>query len=395
MIPRHAGKAPIASLAVLIIFLAATASVSGAEMPVQGLPSSITKFLSNERINVYAVGPDSAATVTGFVIGEEMKVDVKKGGISNPTVNIFMSNRLSEHLEESEEPLALIKDALASGEMKIQGVGMKSGIKVSGFLEALKRLAPEGRPVAPKEVSAGSAVTGSLEALSKKTAGGSYAIEKGEKLRHSSVEVDAGKETAGKTIAIKEYSGLKYSEIPLGTKNLPFSGKEEPLGTFIDVQLPEGAGQTTIKFYYTKDELYSKSIKEDELQIKWYDESTGSWIALKAGDQSWVKELIIDKENSLVLLRVTHASVYGIGGAVVAQVPEKITVKQPEPAVLEAPDQSQLPAQPQQVVEISTESPNWLAIIAGAVIIFLVLLIVFIIKRRGKKDKQEEKQEKK
>lgn len=47
---KRFGKA----LTIFIVLLAGTASVSEAKMPMQGLLSSIAKFLSNERINVYA-----------------------------------------------------------------------------------------------------------------------------------------------------------------------------------------------------------------------------------------------------------------------------------------------------------------------------------------------------
>lgn len=383
---RYFGKA----LAVFIILLASIVLVSGAETPVQGLPSSITKFLSNERINVYAVGPDNAATVTGFIVGEGMNIDVKEGGVSNPTVNIFMTNRISKRLEEAEEPLGIIKEALATGEMKIQGVGVKSGVKVSGFLEAFKRLAPETAQALPKEASPDVSLSDSVLSISKKTAQGGYAIEKGDKLKHHSID-GLDSKYAAKKIIVKEYSGLKYNEIPQGTKNLPFSGKEESLGKFIDLQLPEGSGQAVIKFYYTKDELYSKSIKEEELKVKWYDESSGTWITLKSGAPSWVSELGIDKEKGFAWIKVSHASVYGIGGAVVAQVPERITVRQPEPAALETPTQ---PQQQPAVIEISTESPNWLARVAGIIFVLLALMIALVIKRRQKKDsKDKEKME--
>ncbi|MFQ5800728.1 MAG: hypothetical protein ACE5HH_03285 [Candidatus Hydrothermarchaeales archaeon] len=374
----------------LLVFLSVVGVVAGV-VDAPELPPSVVKFISNERVNVYTVGPDNLAVVTGFVLGDGVVKDVKEGGISNPTINIYMNNRISKHLEEADDPLGVLKDALDSGEMKIQGVGVKGGIKVSGFLEALKRLAPEGRETPPREISPVASVKDSIETVGTKTDQGTYVIDKTVGLMHSSVEVGATEEALNRMIIIKEYSGLGYNQVPQGTKSLAFSGKEEPVGKFVDLQTPEGVDWAVITFTYTDEELYSKNIKEDELKIKWYDENTGFWVTLEAGNPLWVDNNDWDREKNLIWVNVSHHSVYGIGGSIgPPYVPEKIVVKaSAAPAVLGTPS-----AQQAEFVEVSTESPNWLLRLSVFIILLILVLVwVFIIRRRGKKEVEEEPEE--
>ncbi len=365
--------------------------VAGSLAETPELPPDILKFVTNERINVYAVGPDRVADVTGYLVDQNGKASITPGGLSNPTIKIFITNRVSRHLEESDQPLTVMKRALSSGEMKIQGVGVKKGIKVSAFIEGLKRLAPEGSPSKPKIGAADTSIVKPLTSISTRTDKGSFTIGESSGLRYNSIEFSAKKITEGETIVLNEYSGLGFNEIPLGTEGLAFTGREEPLGRFLEVKLPPNIDWSVMSFSYDEKELYSRNINEDTIKVKWYDESRGFWVELKKGTPSWVKDVRVDMERNIISVNVSHNSVYGIGGFVATQnIPSSITVRSGPMVEAESGTDAQIEA----AETVSTEAPNWILYLSIAlVLLFLLLAGAILMRRRKRKEGPKRKQD--
>jgi hypothetical protein len=74
-----------------------------------------------------------------------------------------------------------------------------------------------------------------------------------------------------------------------------------------------------IKLYYTDAEI--TGIDESTLQMSWYNETSGDWIILSAGNPDWVYDTGVNAAENYVWANMTHFSMYGINGSSIVPPP--------------------------------------------------------------------------
>ena len=90
------------------------------------------KYIKNERMNWIIEKNDGNRLVIGVVIENGKVTRFSKGGISNQNVNVYAGEDTVKYLLDSRNPEDL-KNAIKSGEIKFQGVGLMNQIKYSIF----------------------------------------------------------------------------------------------------------------------------------------------------------------------------------------------------------------------------------------------------------------------
>ncbi|MFC1741739.1 beta strand repeat-containing protein, partial [Nanoarchaeota archaeon] len=74
-----------------------------------------------------------------------------------------------------------------------------------------------------------------------------------------------------------------------------------------------------VKIYYTDADI--SGIDESTLTIKWYNETTDTWITLSAGSPSWVYAVGVDTTNNYIWANVSHLSLFAFSGTTTSTTP--------------------------------------------------------------------------
>jgi len=99
----------------------------------------ITSFLGDERIQTEINLTDGGVLIMGITTGEDAKVtDVTKGEISDPTIMAYSDENTVRTIMNSNDPVSAFQDALNSGAITFEGVGIGDKIKVGVMNVALK-----------------------------------------------------------------------------------------------------------------------------------------------------------------------------------------------------------------------------------------------------------------
>ncbi len=105
---------------------------------VVGIPF-ITRLLGEERINCEISLDNGTMLTIGIKTDENAKViSLEKGEISDPTVNAYTTEKSVRNIMNSGDPVSAFQDALNSGEIKFEGVGLGNKIKVGVMSAAIK-----------------------------------------------------------------------------------------------------------------------------------------------------------------------------------------------------------------------------------------------------------------
>lgn len=115
---------------------------------VGGIPF-IKSLIGEERINCEISLDDETMLTIGIKTDKDAKViSLEKGEISDPTVNAYTTEDAVRNIMNSEDPVSAFQDALNTGKIKFEGVGlgnkiklrtMDIAIKLYGFFKGLRR----------------------------------------------------------------------------------------------------------------------------------------------------------------------------------------------------------------------------------------------------------------
>ncbi|MEE8167324.1 MAG: hypothetical protein V3T58_00440 [Candidatus Hydrothermarchaeales archaeon] len=323
---------------IILILLLFTAQALSAETPRSELDKSVYEIINNykEEVNRFVgeegippgLGMFASARINlnvdsekvGIIIQNGRITDVVKGGIDNPTTEIWTTKDFIMDVSTSGDPRGLIVAGLNTGELRKKDYGAANilkGAATSYLLKVANIISP------PKETR--ERVSGDIKAVGISPVEGSYVINPAtSNLRRSHIEIKSkeGKDVGGEGVKIIEYAALKEGKAPMGLKKWEVAEGEVSLGTFVNLEAPATeVDWTTIIIKYSEKELGERGLTEDSLYMKWYDddpdsETYGEWVTLIDGNPSWVNSIRIDKENNVVWVKTSHLSVYGIGGSV-------------------------------------------------------------------------------
>lgn len=99
----------------------------------------ITSFIGEERIRCKISLNDGAELIIGITTDEDAKItSFEKGEISDPTINASTNENTVRTIMNSDDPVSAFQDALDSGAITFEGVGLGDKIKVGVMKVVLK-----------------------------------------------------------------------------------------------------------------------------------------------------------------------------------------------------------------------------------------------------------------
>ena len=99
----------------------------------------ITSFIGEERIRCEISLNDGAELIIGITTDEDAKItSFEKGEISDPTINASTNENTVRTIMNSDDPVSAFQDALDSGAITFEGVGLGDKIKVGVMKVVLK-----------------------------------------------------------------------------------------------------------------------------------------------------------------------------------------------------------------------------------------------------------------
>ncbi len=99
----------------------------------------ITSFIGEERIRCEISLNDGTELIIGITTDEDAKItSFEKGDISDPTINASTNENTVRTIMNSDDPVSAFQDALDSGAITFEGVGLGDKIKVGVMKVVLK-----------------------------------------------------------------------------------------------------------------------------------------------------------------------------------------------------------------------------------------------------------------
>ena len=105
---------------------------------VDGIPF-VKSFIGEERIRCEISLNDGTELIIGITTDEDAKItSFEKGEISDPTINASTNENTVRTIMNSDDPVSAFQDALDSGAITFEGVGLGDKIKVGVMKVVLK-----------------------------------------------------------------------------------------------------------------------------------------------------------------------------------------------------------------------------------------------------------------
>lgn len=107
---------------------------------VDGIPF-VKTFIGEERIRCEISLNNESELIIGITTDEDAKItSFEKGEISDPTINASTNENTVRTIMNSDDPVSAFQDALDSGAITFEGVGLGDKIKV-GVMKAVLKIA--------------------------------------------------------------------------------------------------------------------------------------------------------------------------------------------------------------------------------------------------------------
>jgi hypothetical protein len=99
----------------------------------------IRSFIGEERIHANISLNDGGVLILGITTDKDAKVvGFEKGEISDPTIRAYTNENTVRAIINSGDPISAFQDALNTGAIRFEGVGLGNKIKVGVMKAALK-----------------------------------------------------------------------------------------------------------------------------------------------------------------------------------------------------------------------------------------------------------------
>jgi hypothetical protein len=99
-------------------------------------PSLVRGQLGDEKINATILLNNGSTIAWGFETKDQKIVRSEKGGIENPTIDVYATEDLINRLENSADPLAIYRDAEKTGEASIKCSTTSAKLKLAIILSS-------------------------------------------------------------------------------------------------------------------------------------------------------------------------------------------------------------------------------------------------------------------
>lgn len=99
-------------------------------------PSLVRGQLGDEKINATILLNNGSTIAWGFETKDQKIVRSERGGIENPTIDVYATEDLINRLENSADPLAIYRNAERSGEASIKCSTPSAKIKLAIILSS-------------------------------------------------------------------------------------------------------------------------------------------------------------------------------------------------------------------------------------------------------------------
>jgi hypothetical protein len=133
-----------------IMLILLCVSISGAVVDLNNLQKSIDSYNSNidnapavlrtllgdEKVNATILLNNSSTVAWGFETKNARIVQSEKGGIENPTIDVYATEDAIHRVENATDPVAAYKDAEKSGEVSIKGNTLGARLKLAAALSS-------------------------------------------------------------------------------------------------------------------------------------------------------------------------------------------------------------------------------------------------------------------
>jgi hypothetical protein len=116
-------------------------SIDSYNANIDNAPSVLRTLLGDEKVNATILLNNSSTIAWGFETKNAKIVRSEKGGIENPTIDIYATEDAIYRVENAADPVATYKDAEKSGEVSIKGNTLGARLKLAAALssgEAIK-----------------------------------------------------------------------------------------------------------------------------------------------------------------------------------------------------------------------------------------------------------------
>ncbi len=111
-------------------------SIDSYNSNIDNAPSALRALLGNERVNATIVLNNSSTIAWGFETKNARIVRWEKGGIENPTIDVYATEDAIYRVENAADPAAAYTDAEKSREVSIKGNTLGARLKLAAVLSS-------------------------------------------------------------------------------------------------------------------------------------------------------------------------------------------------------------------------------------------------------------------
>lgn len=111
-------------------------SVDSYNSNIDTAPSVLKTLLGDEKVNITILLNNSSIVSWGFETKNAKIVRFEKGGIKNPTIDVFATEDAIYRVQSAQDPVAAYRNAEESGEVKIEGKTLGSRMKLGAALSS-------------------------------------------------------------------------------------------------------------------------------------------------------------------------------------------------------------------------------------------------------------------
>ncbi len=111
-------------------------SIGSYNSNIDAAPSVLKALLGNEKVNITILLNNSSTAIWGFETKNAKIVRFERGGIENPTIDVFATEDAIYRVQSAQDPLAAYKNAEESGDVRIEGKTLGAKLKLGAALSS-------------------------------------------------------------------------------------------------------------------------------------------------------------------------------------------------------------------------------------------------------------------
>lgn len=131
---------------ILIALISSSLSVSAnldslsSELAGKEIPAPLGAIFGDEKINIHFELENGEELILGLVTKDNKFKSLEVGALEDPSLNVYTTESVVKKIENSDNPPAVLKEALESGEITYKAVGLVNKIKFAVLSIVMKFL---------------------------------------------------------------------------------------------------------------------------------------------------------------------------------------------------------------------------------------------------------------